>query len=277
MRLAIEATLVAALVLGLLGWLGLAASQWALAILAGQAFAAARFAFALSSNPLHRSYLDSWIEDATALEAEGADISNAAARDLVDLGLHPVMTLRTAESTAPTFDVFQSPNRLVTAAVGRVGGSRSFITQLSDGRLVVTSPHVVAPNEWLVVGFSPGAGRSAPTDAELAADHRHLLEQQIAAGQRPVPSSPRIVGDLFDRENHSYTALGPIVGSFLRLDRRRRLFQLTVAIDPSELLALSWRDGSTGPSRQTPESRNHFESQVREAERPPTLVALQRS
>ncbi|MEZ5226103.1 MAG: hypothetical protein R2710_05350 [Acidimicrobiales bacterium] len=156
-----------------------------------------------------------------------------------------------AVDPAMVFDIFQSDNRLVTVAVGRVSGSVTVLTELDDRRIVVTADQTMLPHEQLVVNAQPGAPLT-----DLLRSHRALLDSLVGRvprqgrNTRASAASPEVFVRSMQLEQASFQCLGPVVGSFCDLGHRRFTWRLRYRLDPDEILALSFSD--TGSSNQPP-------------------------
>ncbi len=207
--------------------------------LVAQLVAGGRLLIAIESNPLNRRYLRRYGDRPLRFRSlHPADPPHDAAASLPEFGLHRSATIGDLEGDATmVFDLFQSGNRLVTVAVARKTGSVSVLSELDDGRLVVTVGVTTLPNERLVVNVVPGG--SLP---KLLAAHRSLLESLIGRRARPIPSSPEVFVRSLHLEQQSYVALGPVIGSFLDVTGAGRTARLAVRLDPDDLRARSFLD-----------------------------------
>ncbi len=247
---------------GRLGSEPLRPSDVVAALFVSQILVGARLLLAIEFNPLNRRYLGRYTEQSLRFRAVRPDGDpHPVAEPLGRYGVHPNVVVGRAPSAgepldpAMESDIYQSDNRLVTVAVGRVSGSITVLTELDDRRIVVTSDLVMLPHESMVVNALPGA--SLP---ELLKSHRSLLESLVGraprAGRavRATAASPEVFTRSMQLEQASFQCLGPVVGSFCDLALRRWNWRLVYRLDPKAILALSFSDeGSSAlpPLRRT--------------------------
>lgn len=218
---------------------GIASSVPALlpyAILGGQAIALFRLGLALVANPLTHSYLRHLM--AHPLEFQPGPVPGEPAPVgglLVEQGLHPVITVSDVGDEPRTVtDLYQSSERLVTAAVSRQTGAVSLLTALSDGRVAHTASLQLPPHERLVVNTIPKADVHALLDA-----HRSLLGTLALRGVRPAVATPRIWLETAQLEHESWCQLGPAVGALCNLSGARGLGRLLVRVPAEAVLDLA--------------------------------------
>lgn len=199
-----------------LGALGRLPAELPTALVAGPLVVVLRLSSSLASNALPRRYLERWATG-SALGTTSIDLERArpVALDMARAGLNPVLTTTTPGGDL-VHDVFQSSNRLVTVTVGVASGEATFISQLSDGRLLVTASRPLVPHQSLVVGVAAADG--------LVDAHRQNMERVVARNLRPRPADPGVAIALTEIERSSFDALGSLVGPFLDLgpEGRRR-------------------------------------------------------
>ena len=220
----------------------------ALALVLGQIGALAWFAMAMAINPLSHRYLREhlasplWFEP-SAPEDGGHDIANAA----VALGMRHIVTARATalggddpdaeppdDADAFAYDLLQTKDGLVTAAVNRANGTFSVMSKLSDDRIVHTASMLVPPSHKLVVNTV-----DATAVRDIVRSHAGVLGELVDRGVRPVAATPRIWLDVMGAEHHAYEELGPIVGSLFALQQGPSYGRLLVPVDPRDVLALS--------------------------------------
>ncbi len=200
-------------------------------LLLAQLVAGGRLLLAVETGPLHRRYLRAYGERPLRFRPLALDqTEHEIGASLPDFGLHRSAAIGDLEGdVSMVFDLYQSTNRVVTVAVARNTGSVSVLSELDDGRVVVTVAVTTVPNERLVVNVVPHG--SLP---QLLAAHRNLLESLIGRRARPIPSSPEVFVRSLHLEQESFVALGPVVGSFLDLTGARTV-RLAVGLDPDTL------------------------------------------
>jgi hypothetical protein len=178
----------------------------ATSILAGQLAAFARLATVLGTGPLGWRFIRSYIDSpGTFLVGSPYDGRHPAAFLLDGMEMHHVATAvhDTATDTG-VFDLHQTANQLVTAAVNRSSGSVTVLSALSDGRILQTAS--------LVVVHVPRA-----TVPELARAHRSALHQVLDRGVSPIRADSALFVEAHRREHRAYVTLGPLASCVLDL------------------------------------------------------------
>lgn len=235
----VASLVVANVPLGLIG-------PWAATIV--QIWVAGRIAGALVANPLNHRFLDHYAN--REMEFDPRPYEPVATEDLDEedpdpvllhrsneatslpsVGLHPVTTLVSSGNDRLGLDVYQPINRL---AVAIVSATTLLATRLDDGRILVTTSVLTAPQEQLVVNFWPGAAAD-----DLAARHAGALRSLHRMGTKPIRCGPELAADVLVIEREAFAGLGPFLGSFLSLDAKPKPHLLQTAIDPRELIKLA--------------------------------------
>ncbi|MEE9416305.1 MAG: hypothetical protein V3V01_13560 [Acidimicrobiales bacterium] len=240
------------------------ATSWAL--LSGQAVAVARLLASLWANPLTLKYLADIVDSPPVLRpARLALGTHPVATELAKRGFLPVVSA--VVEGRPVFDIFQTSNRLVTAAVGRETGSLTLVSALPDGRTMVTANMVVLPSEPLVVNLADTGDCAGVVEA-----HRLGMGRLIASDLAPVAAASSVIADVFALEQHGYGALGWL-GSFLNLRVRRSFFSLLATVSPLELWGLAIEGDKTQvDSARTPDYRAEEMEQAPMVEAEPSEI-----
>lgn len=206
------------------------------AVLVGQAVALGRLVLAMVANPLTAAYLRSQIaEPPQFVPGPVPGEPDPVGEVLVARGLWPAVTVSDhVDEPATIFDLYQSSEQLVTAAVSRATGSVSILSGLSDGRILHTAALQVVPSERMVVNTV------ARGDAEaLMASHRSLLGVLAIRGVRPVEATTRLWLDAAESEAGAYRALGPFLGALVNLTGGPALGRMLVRVPPEHVLDLA--------------------------------------
>jgi hypothetical protein len=206
----------------------------AAAIIAGQLAAVTRAAWLLRSGPLPRSFLRAYIDRPGTfvlgpLTPAGTPDLHPSSWVLAAMDLTPVVAAR-HDSGSPdaVFDVLQSSDGLVTAAIGRTSGTVSLVSALGDGRLLHTSSVRVVAGGDVVAVHAPDVG-----PIEVAAAHRHALVALAREGTRAVPTRPEVVIEAHHREHRAYAVLGPVAARTLDLTGNGRVLTCTMGAAPT--------------------------------------------
>lgn len=233
------------------------------ALLVGQVVAASRLVASLWANPLTARYLDRIAESPVVLQPVRIAMgTHPVAIELATRGLMPVVSA--VVDVHPVFDVFQTQNRLITAAVGRETGSLTLVSALPDGQMLVTANMVVLPNERLIVNLA-----SSDDCAGVLEAHRLAMGRLIANDLPPVAATSSVIADLLAIEQAGYGALGWL-GGFLNLRVRRSFVGLLTTLSPEELWDLSTDGGEDQrDSARTPDYRAIDIDDDQAAEPPP--------
>jgi hypothetical protein len=229
----------------------------AVAFVAAQLVAVARIVMAVRNNPLSYEFLRRYIDGRhryTIFETDGDQ--HEIASEL--LGFYHVITVHDPEALpSPVFDLYQTADRVTTAAVSRVTGAVSLCSKVGDGRVLVTDSRVVVPHEGLVVNIAPGKH-----PALLIPSHHRALAG-VPGGGVPEPLALKMMSRTLMLEHEAYSQLGPLLGSFLDLEPHRRSFgRLFAGIHPEELSRLGL------PDRPGPDSSPAAASAHRPASQP---------
>lgn len=247
--MALAVTVAAALVLG----------DPATAVLIGQAVALAWLGLALISNPLGYRYLAHHLGNPPWFEPGPPNGEpHAHAAELVRLGMRRTLVAGATDVDEPdaadepddgafVYDILQSKDRLLTAAVNRGTGSVSVMSRLADGRIVHTTPVAVVPREQLVA-----LTVSSDDLRDIVRGHVDLLGRLADQGIRPVDATPRLWLDAMALEHGGYEQLGPLLGSLLHIDGGRTLGRLLVPVPADDVLALSVPIDGMAPTRGVP-------------------------
>ncbi len=253
-----QVVLLALLALGVARSLGLTWSvsvPWA--VLFGQMVVFALVGSRLISGPLSSGYLRGYTERPLAFTADplvsGSD--GDLEEVLADHGLQPLASLSTscvdAASDAgadqqATYEVFGTGDRITFLSRAAGGGATLVISALQDGRYLVTTDYVLVPNRLLVVNLQPGRG-----PARLVTAHMKVLGALAGQGLHSSPSSPAVVAAVLRCEQESFAALGPLLGSFVRLDGPTAPWRLSAGVNPADLRRLAGK--TPGPQRLRPQ------------------------
>ncbi|MCB0994987.1 MAG: hypothetical protein KDB21_07850 [Acidimicrobiales bacterium] len=212
--------------------IGLSARESAAwAALAGQAVAVAYIAAALRTNPVGRRFLRRYLARRPEFVPSVVDGDpHPAAAAVEACGLFAVRSVRDTATSGSVFDLYQTRNRVVLAAVGRETGSLAFMSLLEDGRYLHTCDLLTLPHAGLVVNTV----RSGDA-AQLAAAHSDALHRLADRGARPVPSPLSAFAAVQHIEYDAYRDLGPWLGAFCNLTGAPSA-RLLVRLDPAEVL-----------------------------------------
>lgn len=238
-RLAIDAGTVACVVASAGAVLGAASGglSWgrvALAVLVGQAAAIVRVAGVLRTGALPWAFLRAYIDRPGTFALTAPSTGRHAAAALVEqMDLtHVATAVHDSGSPAAVFDLLQSTNRLVTAAVGRLSGSVSLVSALSDGRLVHTSGIRVLAGADVVAVHVPDDG---PVD--IASAHRTALVTLVGHGAQPVATGVEVFLEAHRREHRAYSVVGPLAARAFDLRSDGRVLRCTIAAPTAAVAA----------------------------------------
>ncbi len=206
------------------------------AVLAGQMIAIGRIALSLTMNPINHEFLADYIERPLRFEARrevgSGDDPHVAAGELKHFQLVRIATMEDASSQTPAvFDLFQSRNSLVTAAVSRESGSTTLLSLMADGRILQTVDMLVPPSKPMIVNTEASGSVGA-----MIISHRDLMLVQTGRGNPPKPSTAALFAASVTCEQNAFADLGPFLGSFLNLDRSKAVHRIQVRPEPNDLL-----------------------------------------
>lgn len=150
-----------------------------------------------------------------------------------DLGLPPLVPAARISDADASFDVYSFPDSLTVVMVHTEDGSVTVVSQLVDGRLLVTSDLLIVPSERLIVNLHPGS-----TASGLVSAHRRLAGVLAKKGLGPVRASAAISVEVLRAETEGMVGLGPVAGAFCGFAGSSKPFRLLVSPSPREVLAL---------------------------------------
>ncbi len=228
-RLAGEFLVVVALLVAAGSAMGARSPLWLpAAVLAAQLIVIAHLLAEIHAGPLPLAYLRPFVEHGITYRPVRPDPAqmHPVTADLIAEGLIPVVGAATTDEDGVVFDVLQSANQRVTAAVGRSSGTATVLSRLADDRILVTTALPVGPHPSLILNLHRGASAR-----QLAAAHRARLVEASDGGTPPITTTATLFTDTMDAEHEVYAALGPVVASLISLDPRRTR-RLALAVDP---------------------------------------------
>ena len=224
-------------------------SAVAIAVVAGELVALGRLGHALLTNPLAAPYLRQLTSEPVRYVSAPAstDWPHPAVAELTPYGLERVNTLQaTSAPDQPMFDVLETPDHMVAAAVGRASGTVTLTTSFDDGRVLCTSQQLVPPSRWLIVNQIPDDDVHA-----VARGHRRAVAMLKASGVAPTFTGVASFHRVMDHEWTGYRELGPVLGALLDIDGGAGPLRLAYTPTPDEILELGIRSrgplSSTGP------------------------------
>jgi hypothetical protein len=205
------------------------AASAGLGVLVGATVSLGWLALAIFTNPIDHRYLRAYLDE--DVEVRVPETS-------------PLPPPLTEGKTRPVFSLHDRTGDAVVCSVysaGHIIASRSGVTdatvlysRLVDGRTVVTDTQLSVPRSGCIANLCRGGDLAA-----LAECHQELLDTLANAGLLIDPSpDPKIVVEHLCAEREAFRQLGSILGCFVAVDGRRTAMDLTVDIDPAELLGL---------------------------------------
>jgi len=235
-----------------------------LGLLVGQALGGLRLALAVLGNPVNHRYLMAWANPAGRLRPVPAPgpANPRVATSLTDHGFEHVLRLESGgdhpiderpdppgegcDGSGPDgIDVFRAASGLVLVAAAD-DGETTVLSELSDGRTVVTSAGFVPPRNGVVVGRHR---RAEPLD--LVMTHVERLEVLRATGAHTVAAGPGLVLDQIRAEWDSWQELGPFIGPLVATGEGRRNPLLLQVRIPEWSVWDRTRSSTPGPTATT--------------------------
>lgn len=192
-------------------------------------FSPLRWGVACLTNPTSSSYLTDW----TCPSGDLVAIPRAKPGSSLDLSLHAA-GLRFygayLHTGGATMEIYGSEEALlvVTTAEEDV----QVISNLVDGRLLVSTTMLIPPHERLIVNHRARADVSA-----LLASHRDLLVDLKSAGSAVAVVDPRVLVDMHVLEWEAWQEVGLVLSPVVDIDHRLNLTMLTVRVSSSDVLA----------------------------------------
>lgn len=242
LRLTVEWIAVADIILlGLLltGSDPLLALSWAL--LGGILWVIVRVGVAMVANPVNARFLTRYIDEPLHVQPMASNPDDE--HDFGDAGpflerhnLDHVVDLRSHDSFV---SVHTSPDGRVLALLGPGENVPTFVSLLSDGRILVTSNQLVVPHESLIVNHD------RRRDARWLVEHHvDVLEELHDSGASPMPADHGAAAQLLLIEHEAWAQLGPFLGPFLNIGTRYAPHLLTIKVPPALMLERTRVPGS---------------------------------
>ncbi len=230
-RLAIEAGVVCALVLGALVT---AEVNTPIVILTGVStiptFIVIRLALSFALNPTSSSYLVRWPRPSGSLSpAEPTNVGSATDIALRAAGFLPRGAF--CEWGGATTNLYDDAS--CTLVLTCHEDDVVVLTGLNDGRLCVTTTYVIPPHERLIVNQE----RASDVGSVLAS-HATLLD--VVTGQptiSAIETTAQFIVDLLVLEWDIWDQLGPVFGPFVAVGNRPQPSLLRVRVAPQDVLS----------------------------------------